>query len=109
MAGATIGTVIQTRAFRSQYRGIEKSQNGWPSTLSSCLAIPNKKSIMEINRFEESYDTVDGTPRSPTRAHGFDVEVEQLKKNTDFMAFLRQLSEEKPVISLHDLREELGV
>ena len=39
----------------------------------------------------------------------FEVEVELLKKNTEFMAFLKQLSQEKATISLKSLREELGL
>ncbi|EDX78268.1 hypothetical protein MC7420_8006 [Coleofasciculus chthonoplastes PCC 7420] len=39
----------------------------------------------------------------------FAVEVELLKHNTEFMAFLRELSQEKATISLQSLREELGL
>jgi hypothetical protein len=39
----------------------------------------------------------------------FEVEVELLKKNAAFMAFLKQLSQEKATISLSSLREELGL
>jgi hypothetical protein len=39
----------------------------------------------------------------------FEVEVELLKNNTEFMAFLKQLSQEKASISLKSLREELGL
>jgi hypothetical protein len=39
----------------------------------------------------------------------FDVEVELLKNRPDFMAFLRQLSQEKATISLQDLRDELAL
>ena len=39
----------------------------------------------------------------------FEVEVELLKNNTEFMAFLKQLSQEKATISLKSLREELGL
>jgi hypothetical protein len=43
--------------------------------------------------------------------HGdeFDVEVELLKNNPDFMALMKQLSQEKAAISLEELRKELGV
>jgi len=37
----------------------------------------------------------------------FDVEVELLKNNAEFMTFLKQLSREDAVISLEDLRAEL--
>ncbi|CBN53663.1 MULTISPECIES: hypothetical protein [Kamptonema] len=39
----------------------------------------------------------------------FDVEVELLKKNTEFMSFLKELSKEKATISLKSLRAELGL
>jgi len=39
----------------------------------------------------------------------FAVEVELLKHNTELMAFLRELSQEKATISLQSLREELGL
>jgi hypothetical protein len=38
----------------------------------------------------------------------FELEVEQLKNNADFMAYLRQLSGEKALISLEGLRKELA-
>ncbi len=37
----------------------------------------------------------------------FDLEVELLRRNQDFMAFLRELSEEPTAISLQELRREL--
>jgi archaellum biogenesis protein FlaJ (TadC family) len=39
----------------------------------------------------------------------FDVEVEILKKNEEFMTFLRDLSQEKSSTSLKELREDLGL
>ena len=39
----------------------------------------------------------------------FAAEVELLKNNPEFMAFLRERSKEKPAISLEDLRKELAV
>lgn len=39
----------------------------------------------------------------------FEVEAELLKKNTEFMAFLKSLSQEEATISLQSLREELGL
>jgi hypothetical protein len=39
----------------------------------------------------------------------FDVEVELLKNNAEFMAFMKQLSEEKATVSLQDLRKELAL
>lgn len=39
----------------------------------------------------------------------FEVEVELLRKNAEFMAFLKELSQEKATISLKSLRTELGL
>lgn len=39
----------------------------------------------------------------------FEVEVELLKRNVEFMAFLKQLAQEKATISLKSLRAELGL
>ena len=39
----------------------------------------------------------------------FDVEVECLKKNTEFMSFLNDLSAEDATISLQSLRNQLGL
>lgn len=38
----------------------------------------------------------------------FAVEVELLKNNTELMTLLRKLSQEEAVITLEDLRQELG-
>ena len=42
-------------------------------------------------------------------ADDFDAEVELLKSNPEFMALMKQLSQEKAAISLQDLRKELGL
>ncbi len=39
----------------------------------------------------------------------FEVEVDLLKKNKKFMAYLAELSQEEATISLQGLREELGL
>ena len=39
----------------------------------------------------------------------FDVEVELLKNNLEFMSLMKQLSQEKAVISMRDLRKELDL
>lgn len=39
----------------------------------------------------------------------FDVEVESLRRNKEFMEFLHELSQEEATISLVELRKELGV
>jgi hypothetical protein len=49
----------------------------------------------------------DGSLFAVSQVDDFDVEVELLKNNPEFIAFLRQLSQEEAAISLQDLREEL--
>lgn len=39
----------------------------------------------------------------------FEVEVALLKNNPDFMAFLKELSQEEATVSLKSLRTELGL
>ena len=51
----------------------------------------------------------DGSVFALSQVDDFDVEAELLKKNPEFMTFLRQLSQEEAAISLADLRKELGV
>jgi uncharacterized protein with von Willebrand factor type A (vWA) domain len=51
----------------------------------------------------------DGSVFALSQVDDFDVEVELLKKNREFLKFLKQLSKEKAVISLEDLRKELGL
>ena len=51
----------------------------------------------------------DGSVFALSLVDDFDVEVELLKNNPEFMDFLKQLSQEKATISLQDLREELAL
>jgi hypothetical protein len=51
----------------------------------------------------------DGTMFAMSHVDDFDVEVELLKNNPEFMALMKQLSQEKAAISLRDLRKELGL
>lgn len=51
----------------------------------------------------------DGSVFALSHVDDFDVEVELLKSNPEFMAFLRQHSQEEGTISLQDLRQELGL
>ena len=51
----------------------------------------------------------DGSVFALSHVDDFDVEVELLKNNPEFMAFLQQLSQEEATISLQDLRKELGL
>ena len=50
----------------------------------------------------------DGSVFAVSQVHDSDVEVELLKSNGEFMAFLKQLSQERAAISLEDLRKELA-
>jgi hypothetical protein len=51
----------------------------------------------------------DGSVFALSHVDDFDVEVELLKNNPEFMEFLRQRSQEKAAITLQDLRNELGL
>jgi hypothetical protein len=51
----------------------------------------------------------DGTAFALAQLDDFEVEVELLRNNPDFLNFLRQLSREDASISLTDLRKELAV
>jgi hypothetical protein len=51
----------------------------------------------------------DGSVFALSQVEDFDVEVELLKNNPEFMTFMKQLSQEKAAISLEDLRRELGL
>jgi hypothetical protein len=51
----------------------------------------------------------DGSVFALSQVDDFEVEAELLKKNPEFMAFLKAQSKEKGVISLSELRKELGL
>ena len=51
----------------------------------------------------------DGSVFALSQVDDFDGEVELLKKNPEFKAFLRQLSQEEAKISLESLRQELAL
>ncbi len=51
----------------------------------------------------------DGTAFALAALDDFEVEVELLRNNPDFLSFLRQLSSERATISLDDLRQELAL
>jgi hypothetical protein len=51
----------------------------------------------------------DGSVFALSQVDDFDVEVELLKNNPEFMAFLKQSSQEPATISLRDLRKELAL
>jgi hypothetical protein len=51
----------------------------------------------------------DGAMFALAQVNDFEVEAELLRNNAEFMAFLRQLSQEEATISLEELREELAL
>ena len=51
----------------------------------------------------------DGSVFALSPVDEFAVEVELLKNNPEFMAYLKQRSEERAVVSLEDLRGELAI
>jgi hypothetical protein len=51
----------------------------------------------------------DGSAFAVAQLDDFEVEVELLRNNPDFLSFLRQLSREDASIPLEDLRKELAV
>lgn len=50
----------------------------------------------------------DGTVFAVSQVDDFAVEADLLKNNPEFMAFLRERSQDPAVISLEDLRKELA-
>jgi hypothetical protein len=48
----------------------------------------------------------DGSVFAMSHVDDFDVEVELLKNNPEFMAFLKKLSQEEATVSLQDLRKD---
>lgn len=69
-------------------------------TLDEVMALAKSEAVVLRNP--------DGKMFALAPVDDFDVEVELLKKNTEFMALLKELSREKATISLKSLREELG-
>ena len=51
----------------------------------------------------------DGSTFAVSQLDDFEVEVELLRNNPDFLSFLRQLSREDASISMEDLRKELAL
>jgi hypothetical protein len=51
----------------------------------------------------------DGSAYALAQLDDFEVEVELLRNNPDFLSFLRQLSREDASIPLEDLRKELAL
>ena len=51
----------------------------------------------------------DGSVFAVSHVDDFDIEVELLKNNPEFMAFLKKLSQEEATISLQDLRKGLNM
>ena len=51
----------------------------------------------------------DGSVFALSHVDDFEVEVELLKNNPEFIALMKQLSQEKAAISLQELRKQLGL
>jgi hypothetical protein len=51
----------------------------------------------------------DGSVFALSQMDDFDLEVESLKNNPEFMALLKKWSQDKPAISLKELRDELAL
>lgn len=51
----------------------------------------------------------DGSVFAISQVDDFDVEIELLKNNPEFVTLMNQLSQEKETISLQELRKELGL
>lgn len=60
---------------------------------------------MEPNRRNSS---IEGSASADSSGDAFDVEVQLLKNNPEFMTLMKQMSQEKAAISLQDLRQELS-
>jgi len=66
--------------------------------------------LMELARNEAVVlRQADGAMFAIASVDDFEVEVELLKNNAEFMAFLKELSQEEATISLQSLREELAL
>jgi hypothetical protein len=74
--------------------------NGHPS-LAEVIALAKQELVVLRG--------ADGSVFALSHVDDFDVEVELLKNNPEFMAFLRQRSQEKSTVSLEELRRELGL
>lgn len=68
------------------------------------------KEVMELAKSEAVVlRNADGELFALAPVDDFEVEVELLRKNAEFMAFLKELSQEQATISLKSLRTELGL
>ena len=72
-----------------------------PRTLDEVMALAEEELVV-LRRS-------DGSMFELSQVDNFDVEVQLLKNNPDFMALLAQLSQEKASISLASLRKELAL
>ena len=70
-------------------------------TLNEVMALANGEPVV--------LRQADGAMFALAPVDEFAVEVEILKSNPEFMAFLKELSQEKATISLSSLRKELGL
>jgi hypothetical protein len=70
-------------------------------TLEDVLGLAKKELVVLRN--------ADGSLFALSHVDDFEVEVELLRNNPEFMKYLKQLGQERGVISLEDLRKELAV
>jgi hypothetical protein len=84
-------------------------------TLQDLKRYPSAAALKRMNELTATMNPKQPDPAlkpwAPTGspADDFDVEVELLKNNPEFMTLMNQLSQEQAVISLPDLRKELGI
>ena len=70
-------------------------------TLNEVITMANKDVVFLRNSLGKMF--------AVSAVDEFHVEVEILKNNEEFMAFLRSLSQEESFTSLKDLRDDLGL
>ena len=72
-----------------------------PQTLDEVMGLAEEELVV-LRR-------ADGSVFALSQVDDFNVEVQLLKNNPEFMVFLTQLSQEKAAVSLEDLRKELAL
>jgi hypothetical protein len=74
---------------------------------------PDAPSLRELVELADQENIIIRTPEGRqfvlAGLDDFDVEVEQLKKSDEFLAFLDQRSRERGTTSIEQLRRELGI
>jgi hypothetical protein len=71
---------------------------------------PSLEQVIELAKQElVVLRRADGSVFAVSEVDEFDVEVDLLKNNPEFMSFLRERAQEKATVSLEELRQELGL